>query len=213
MFDTDEEIWKIVTDVIVKCGYENKVGLQVDVAADTFYVPQKKLYEGIFDPNPKDQSAMIELMKRMVKEYPFVIIEDPLHEQDYEGIAKLTAEVDIQIVGDDFFTTNAERVRKGIEAGAANTVLLKVNQVGTITQAAEMIKLAYDNGYGIMPCESRGEGTAICDYCVGFGTGTVRETGLLEGGNRFLEIEKELGSRARFAGRSGIKGARFSIKR
>jgi enolase len=212
MVESDEDIWALATEVIVNCGYENRVGLQVDVAADTFYNRDKGIYEGIFSAGPKDRDDMIGLLKYMVEKYPFVIVEDPLHEQDYEGIARLTGEVDIQIVGDDFFTTSAERVRKGIEAGAANAVLLKVNQVGTITQAAEMIRLAFDNDYGVMPCESRGEGIAICDYCVGFSTGTVRECGLLDQGNRFLAIEKELGPRARFAGKEGIKGRRFSIK-
>jgi enolase len=212
MFNADEEIWDLVTDTIVKCGYENRVGLQVDVAADTFYNRETGLYEGLFSSEPKDRDEMIGLLARMAAEYPFVIIEDPLHEQDYEGIAILTKKVDIQIVGDDLFTTNTERVKKGVETGAANAVLLKVNQVGTITQSAEMIEFAYDNGYGVMPCESRGEGVSICDYCVGFGCGTVRESGLLEPGNRFLEIERELGARASFAGRSGIKGSRFAIK-
>jgi enolase len=211
MFSSDEEIWKLATETIVKCGYENKVGLQVDVAADTFYDKGKKIYEGLFDSQPKDRAELIGLLKRMVKEYPFVIIEDPLNEEDYEGTAVLTKEVDIQIVGDDLFTTQTSRVKKGIQTGAANAVLLKVNQVGTITQASEMIDMAYENGYGVMPCASRGEGIAICDYCVGFGAGTVRESGLLEPGNRFLAIERELGSSARFAGKSGIRGKRFAI--
>jgi enolase len=144
-----------------------------------------------------------------VRDYPFVIIEDPFDEDDYETTAHLTKVVDIQIVGDDLFTTNPKRVRQGIDAGAANTVLLKVNQIGTITEAFDMIQLAYENGYGVMPCSSRGEGDDIADYCVGINCGSVRETGTGSGGNRFLAIEAELGSRARFAGKRGLKGARF----
>ena len=141
----------------------------------------------------------------MVKEYPFIILEDPLDEDDYEGHALLTKELGIQIVGDDLFTTNPQRVQQGIEAGAANTVLLKVNQIGTISEAFEMVQLAYRNGYGVMPCSSRGEGADIADYCVGLNCGTVRESATGPTGNRFLQIETELGPRAKFIGKAGIK--------
>lgn len=79
-------------------------------------------------------------------------------------------------MGDDLFTTNSKRVVQGIKAGAANTVLLKVNQIGTISESLEMIQLAYENGYGVMPCSSRGEGISIVDYCVGINAGTIRES-------------------------------------
>jgi enolase len=144
-----------------------------------------------------------------VKNYPFVNIEDPFDEDDYATTAELTKAVDIQIVGDDLFTTNPERVKQGIAAGAANCVLLKVNQIGTITESMDMIHLAYNNGYGVMPCSSRGEGADIADYCVGIACGTVRESGTGPTANRFLQIEEELGSRAQFAGKKGFKGARF----
>jgi enolase len=145
----------------------------------------------------------------MVRDYPFVILEDPFDEDDYETTAALTKAIDIQVVGDDLFTTNPERVQQGIAVGAANTVLLKVNQIGTITEAFEMIQLAYRNGYAVMPCSSRGEGSDIADYCVGINAGSVRETGIGPGANRFLKIEQELGPRAKFAGRRGLQGARF----
>ena len=141
----------------------------------------------------------------MVVNYPFVIIEDPLDEEDYEGHAILTAELGIEIVGDDLFTTNVQRLQKGIALGAANAVLLKVNQIGTITEAFKTVQLAYDNGYAVMPCDSRGEGPLIADYAVGLGTGHVRESALGPRGNRFLEIEAELGGRAKFPGRDGFK--------
>ena len=148
----------------------------------------------------------------MPKKWPFVIMEDPLPEDDYRNTATLTKAVDIQIVGDDLFTTNPERVMKGILSGAANTVLLKVNQIGTISEAFDMVNLAHANGYGVMPCSSRGEGIDICDYCVGLKVGSVRESGTGLAGNRFLRIEEELGSRARFAGKHGLKGSRFALK-
>jgi enolase len=142
----------------------------------------------------------------MAAKYAFVCVEDPLHEEDFEGHGMLTKAVDIQIVGDDLFTTNTERVSTGIKAGACKCVLLKVNQIGTITQSLEMIQLAYENGYGIMPCSSRGEGIDIVDYSVGINAGTIRESCVGFGGDRFLEIEKELGTNAVFAGTRGLKG-------
>ena len=94
--------------------------------------------------------------------------------------------------------------------GAANAVLLKVNQVGTISETMEMVQLAYRNGYGVMPCESRGEGEAIADYCVGINACAVREMAVGIVANRFLEIERELGTKARFTGTKGLRGRRFS---
>ena len=206
---SDEEIWQLATEVIVECGYENKVGIQVDVGSDTYYDHKTGIYEGLFCPGKRDRDAQIEFLCDMVKKYPFVCLEDPLYEDDFEGTAILTRKTDIQIVGDDLFTTNSERVKQGAAVGAANAVLLKVNQIGTISEALDMIQTAYDHGYGIMPCMSRGEGIEICDYAVGINAGTIRESGLGDYGNRFIEIERELGSRARFAGKQGLKGSRF----
>src|SRR5512139_406474 len=114
----------------------------------------------------------------MVHDYPFVCLEDPLNEDDFEGHAVLTRDLGIQVVGDDLFTTSVSRLQKGINAGACNTVLLKVNQIGTVTEAFETVRLAYGGGYGVMPCASRGEGSDIADYAVGLGTGTIRESAL-----------------------------------
>ncbi len=135
-----------------------------------------------------------------------MILEDPLDENDYEGHAILTRELGIQIVGDDLFTTNIERLKHGIEVGACNTIFLKVNQIGTISEASDVVQLAHSKGYGVMPCANRGEGTDIADYAVGLSAGTIRESGLDPTANRFLEIESELGSRAKFLGKAGLKG-------
>ena len=108
----------------------------------------------------------------MVKEYPFVDPRGPVRRGRLRGPRHPDdAKLDIQITGDDLFTTDPVRVQKGIEVGAANTVLLKVNQIGTISEALDMIQLAYRNGYGVMPCSSRGEGEDIADYCVGINAG------------------------------------------
>jgi enolase len=205
MIQHDSELWDIMTEVIVSRGYEGKIGLQVDVAAGTYFDNDKGVFVGLFSAEDKTLDELIELYKWMVDNYPFVIFEDPLDEDDFEGHARLTREIPIEIVGDDLFTTNPERVQRGIDMGAANAVLLKVNQVGTITEAFEMTRLAHRHGYGVMPCGSRGEGPDIADYAVGLITGHLREGGTGDTANRLLRIEEELGSRAQFAGKSGLR--------
>ncbi len=201
----DSEIWDVMVQAIENTGNEGKVGIQVDVAAGTYYNKETQMYEGLFSAQDKSRDDMFKLYEWMVANYPFVIIEDPLDENDYEGHAVLTRELGIQIVGDDLFTTNTERLQQGLEVGAANCMLLKVNQIGTISEAFDAVRMCYDNGYGVMPCDSRGEGANIADYVVGLNTGHLREGGTGPVGNRFLQIEAELGSRAKFAGRMGFK--------
>ncbi len=211
-FKRDEEIWDIIAEIICKHGYENRVGIQIDIASDTYYNKETKMFEGLFDSKPRSMEELYSYLVDMPKKWPFIIMEDPLPEDDYEMTGRFTRDVDIQVVGDDLFTTNPARVLEGIKYGAANTVLLKVNQIGSITESFDMVNLAYSNGYGVMPCDSRGEGIDICDYCVGLKVGSVREAGVREHANRFMEIERELGSRAKFAGKHGLKGSRFAVK-
>jgi enolase len=201
----DRELWDLKVEAIANAGYEGKIGFQIDVAAGTYYDKTKDRFVGLFSAQEKTRDDLIELYREMEREYPFVILEDPLDENDYEGHAIVTQELGIEIVGDDLFTTNPERVKHGIKTGAANTVLLKVNQIGTISEAFEMVRLAYRNGYGVMPCDSRGEGPLIADYTVGLNAGHLREGGTGPVGNRFLQIEAELGSRAEFLGLKGLK--------
>ncbi len=205
MVQHDREIWELMALAIDRAGYEGKIGIQVDVAAGTYYDEGKGRYVGLFSEGEKTRDEMIALYQEAVRRYPFVIVEDPLDEDDFEGHAILTRSLGIEVVGDDLFTTNLERVRRGIEVGAANAVLLKVNQIGTISEAFDMVQYAYRHGYGVMPCDSRGEGLVIADYTVGLGCGHLREGATGPVGNRFIEIEEELGSRAVFAGRSGLK--------
>ncbi|MCC6455776.1 MAG: phosphopyruvate hydratase [Caldilineaceae bacterium] len=202
----DRELWDLKTEAIKNLGYEDKVGIQIDVAAGTYYEKKKKRYVGLFSAEEKSTDDMMRLYEEMVANYPIVILEDPLDENDYEGHAELTKRLGIEIVGDDLFTTNPDRLQQGLETGAANTMLLKVYQIGTITEAFEAVQMAYSAGYGVMPCDSRGEGYHIADYCVGLNTLHLREGGTGPVANRFLAIEAELGPRAKFAGRSGIKG-------
>jgi enolase len=202
--ESDRELWDLSLEVIEASGYKDKFGLQVDVAATTYYNKEKDVYEGLFSKEEKTRDDMVKLYHEMVDTYNFIIIEDPLHEDDFEGHAQLTRELGIQIVGDDLFTTNVERLKKGIEVGACNTVLLKVNQIGTISEALDTIQWAYKNGYAVEPCSSRGEGPEIADYSVGINAGTVRNRALGPIGNRFMQIEAELGGRAKFLGKAGL---------
>jgi enolase len=203
--EREREIWDIMTGAIEKTGNAGKMGIQVDVAAGTYYNKEKDVFEGLFSREDKTKDELIQLYRDMVKNYPFIVLEDPLHEDDYEGHAVLTRELGIQVVGDDLFTTNAERLKKGMEVGACNTVLLKVNQVGTVSEAFDTVQMAYSKGYGVMPCASRGEGADIADYAVGLGTGNIRESALDPTANRLRKIESELGSRAKFPGKAGFK--------
>ena len=208
IFKNDEEIWEEMAETINDAGYEGKAGFQMDIATDTYFNKEDGKYYGLFSREPKTKDELYKYYLKIIGEFPFVILEDPFNENDYETTAALTHDSGIQIVGDDLFTTNPARVAEGIAKGAANTVLLKVNQVGTISEALEMIQYAYKFGYAVMPSDSRGEGASIADYAVGINAGSVRECGIGDRGNRFLEIELELGKKAKFIGARGLKGFR-----
>jgi enolase len=203
--DHDREIWDLMVEAIKRTGHEGKIGFQVDVAAGTYYNRERQVYDGLFSLEPKTRDEMIDLYRDMARDYPLVILEDPLDEDDYEGHAVLTRELGINIIGDDLFTTSTERLRHGIEVGACNTMLLKVNQIGTVTEAFDAVQTARSHGYSVAPCASRGEGEAIADYGVGLNSGIMSGGGLGPTVNRFLQIEAELGSRAIFSGKQGLK--------
>ena len=206
VFKSDEEIWEAMTETIIEAGYEGRAGFQMDVATDTYHNKEDGKYYGLFNNQPKTKDQLYEFYLHIIKEFPFVILEDPFNEDDYDTTAALTKDSGIQIVGDDLFTTNIRRVAYGVTKGAANTILLKVNQIGTISEALEMIQYAYKFGYAVMPSDSRGEGESIADYAVGINAGSVRECGIGPRANRFMEIEAELGKTAKFLGARGLKG-------
>ncbi len=205
VFEHDRELWALMKDAVELSGNDGRIGIQADIAAGCYHDKKTGLYKGLFSREDKTRDDLIALYREAVREYPFVILEDPLDEDDFEGHATLTAELGVQIVGDDLFTTNTERLQHGIDMGACNAVLLKVNQVGSITEAFDMVDLAYRNGYAVMPCSSRGEGADIADYAVGLKTGHMREGGLDDATTRLMEIEAELDDRAMFLGRRGFK--------
>lgn len=200
----DRELLDIMSESISRCGYEGKVGIYFDVAADCYYEKDIDKYVGLFSPGEKSRDDVIALLKDFVEKYPILSLEDPLREEDFEGIAVATKELGIEIVGDDLFTTNVERLKQGIAAGAANSMVLKITQVGTVTEALEACRTALANGYNVHPCGSRGDQDSIGDFAVGLNAGQVRAVDH----NRVLEIEEGLGKAAVWPGKAAYKGWR-----
>ena len=203
----DREFLEIMTESIVNCGYEGKMGIYFDCAADCYYEKDIGRYVGIFSPGEKSRDEMIELYKDLVNTYPIVSLEDPLHEEDFEGIAIVTKELGIEVVGDDLFTTNVERLKRGISMGSANSMVLKMTQVGTVSEALTACRMALANGYNVHPCGSRGDNDSIGDFAVGLNAGQVRAADH----NRLLAIEEELGSSAVWLGKKAYKGWHHSL--
>ena len=200
----DRELLEIMTESIVRCGYEGRVGIYFDVAADIYYEPEIDRYVGVFSPGEKTRDELIGLLLDFVNRYPVVSLEDPLHEDDIEGHAIATRELGIEVVGDDLFTTNVERLRQGIAAGACNSMVLKISQVGTVSEALAACRVALAAGYNVHPCGSRGDRDSIGDFAVGLNAGQVRAGDH----NRVLAIEEELGASAVWPGKAAYKGRR-----
>ncbi len=206
--NSDTELWDLMMEAINITGNEGKISIQADIAAGTYYNREEHVYRGLFSHGDKTRRDMIAFFQDIIQDYPIMILEDPLEEHDFEGHAILTRELGINIIGDDLFTTSTARLEEGIKLGACNTMLLKVNQIGTISEAFDAVRLAYVHGYSVAPCASRGEGDAIADYGVGLNSGIMSGGGIGQIVNRFLKIEAELGTRARFLGKAGLKGFR-----
>jgi len=194
-------------EAVERSGYSEKVVYGLDFAATGFYNPDKNIYH--FEGSDKSRDGMIEFIKQLLAEYPSIVsIEDPLQENDLEGMQLLTHELgDHLIIGDDMFATNIKRIRKGLELGAANGVLCKVNQIGTLTEVTETVDFARQNNYAVVMSERSGEteDSILSDISVAFNAGLFK-TGGIRGSdrgtnyNRFMEIEAELGSSAVYAG-------------
>lgn len=190
---------------IEELGYGDNFVLSLDVAATHLYNRKTEKYTVM--KKELTREALMDFYEELVTTYPLQSIEDPLEEEDFEGFAELTRTLNIQIVGDDLFVTNIKRLRKGIEVGAANALLLKVNQVGTLSEALDAAQLAFRNGYGVQVSERSGqtEDTWLADLTVGLNAGQIK-TGVSRAErtaqyNQLLRIEEELGPRAKYAGR------------
>jgi len=191
---------------IEELGYTNEFVLSLDCAATHFYNRETGRYTLMGREFTREE--LIGFYEDIVSTYPIKSIEDPLEEEDFEGFAELTRTLNIQIVGDDLFVTNIKRLRRGIEMKAANALLLKVNQVGTLSEALDAAELAFRNGYGVQVSERSGqtEDTWLADLAVAINAGQIK-TGVTRGErtaqyNRLLRIEEELGGRGKYAGRN-----------
>jgi enolase len=204
---------EVVAQAIEKAGYKlgKDVSIGIDAATSELYENGKYILRG--EGRTLTSKEMVDLWEEWVSAYPIVSIEDPLAEEDWEGWQMVTRRIgkNVQLVGDDLFTTNPARIRKGIELKAANAVLIKPNQIGTLTETLEAIRLAKKAGYGAMISSRSGEteDTTICDLSVLDGAGQIK-TGppnlqYIVKFNRLLRIAEELGSRARYAGHGAIK--------
>nr|XP_033778173.1 alpha-enolase isoform X2 [Geotrypetes seraphini] len=208
----NKEALELLNTAIMKAGYQGKIVIGMDVAASEFYRDGK--YDLDFK-SPDDPARHIvsdklaELYMGFVKNYPVVSIEDPFDQDDWPAWSKFTASAGIQVVGDDLTVTNPKRIARAVEQKACNCLLLKVNQIGTVTESLQACKLAQANGWGVMVSHRSGEteDTFIADLVVGLCTGQIK-TGApcrserLAKYNQLLRIEEELGSKARFAGRN-----------
>lgn len=194
-----------VTKAGYKEGFDQDVVYGMDLAANSWYDSDKKVYR--LEDQEYDRETLMELYSEMCAKYPIASMEDPLEEEDFEGFAQLTRELGIQIVGDDLFVTNIERLRKGVAMGAANAMLFKVNQIGSLSEALDSAEFAYRYGYGVQVSERSGEteDPIISDLVVALNSGQIK-TGMPIRGertskhNRLLQIEEDLGSVATYAG-------------
>jgi enolase len=201
----------LILVAIENAGFKagTQIALAMDVAATEFFEDGKYKFEGKL----LTSEQMIAYYSELVSAYPLVSIEDPLDEDDWSGWAKLTAELGekIQIVGDDLFVTNIERLTKGIESKTANALLVKVNQIGSLTETIDAVNLAHKNNYKSMMSHRSGEteDTTIADLAVALNCGQIK-TGAparserVAKYNQLLRIEEELGAGAIYAGRSAF---------
>ncbi len=207
MKDTKEAL-DILLKAIEEAGYSHDVvALALDAASSSFYDESKKVYR--IDGKELSREELIDFFRELIEEYPIVSIEDPLEENDFEGFAQLTREIGkrILIVGDDLFVTNKKRLSKGIEIGAANAILIKPNQIGTLSETIEVVELAKRSDYKTIMSHRSGESedSSIADLAVGLQTGIIKTGAPARGErtakyNQLLRIEEFLGDEAEFLG-------------
>jgi enolase len=209
---SNEEPVELILSAIQKAGYQpgKDIAINLDPAASEFYENGQYVFRKS-DKTHKSSDEMIAIWADWLKKYPIPSLEDGLAEDDWEGWKKLTAKLgsQAQLVGDDIFVTNPEIFSRGIKEGIANSILIKLNQIGTITETLRCIELAEKNNYTCVVSHRSGEtdDTTIADFTVATGVGQLKTGSACRGEriakyNRLLEIEKELGSRATYAGRS-----------
>ena len=218
---SDEEALKLIVEAISKAGYKpgEDVVLALDVASTEMYDEAKKIgKEGCYyfwkTVELKTEDEMIEYLEDLANKYPIISIEDGLAEEDWEGWRKLTEKLEkkLQLVGDDLFVTNIKRLQKGLDNKIANSILIKLNQIGTLTETLDAIELAKKNGYTAVVSHRSGEteDTSLADVAVATNAGQIKtgapcRTDRVAKYNRLLNIEAELGELAIYPGRKGLK--------
>jgi enolase len=207
--ESNEAALAVTLEAIEKAGYTpgRDISLALDCAASEFFDKNKKLYT--FDKKEIDGAALIDIYARLADKYPLVSIEDGCAEDDWDTWKKLTDRLGrkVQLVGDDLFVTNVTRLARGIEAGIGNSILVKVNQIGSVTETLSAIRLAAQNGYSSIISHRSGEteDTFIADLAVATGagqikTGSASRSDRVAKYNQLLRIEEELDDAGRYAG-------------
>jgi enolase len=214
---SNEEAMESLLEAIVKAGYKpgQDICIALDVAASELYDAKKKCYVLAAEKkSDKSSEELIKFYEGWVKKYPLVSIEDGLAEGDWAGWKKLTKSLGdkIQLVGDDIFVTNTAILQKGIGQGVANSILVKLNQIGTVTETIDAVDMAHRAGYTAVISHRSGEteDTTIADLAVALNTGQIKtgapsRTDRVAKYNQLLRIEDELENAARFAGRTALK--------
>ena len=194
-----------LVEAIDRCGYTDKIMLGTDCAASHWYDAKSDRYK--FEGAMHTREEMMNFYIELVRDYPIVTMEDPFDENDIEGFQMATERLGIQIVGDDFFVTNPKIIKDRIPQNAANALLWKYNQVGTLTEAFDAAEIAKANGYGVMTSERSGESedAILSDLTVALNAGQIKTGTMIRSErvskyNRMLKIEEELGKEAVYAG-------------
>ncbi len=210
---SNEEAIKVVLEAIEKAGYKpgEDIYIALDPAASEYYVKEENVYHLKWSTGDKlTPSEMVDFWKDWVNKYPIISIEDGMDEDDWDGWKLMTDAMgkDVQLVGDDLFVTNTERLLDGINKGVANSILIKVNQIGTLTETINAVNMAYTNGYTAVISHRSGEteDTTIADLAVGLNTGLIKtgsasRSDRIAKYNQLLRLEERLGSTAYYPGK------------
>ena len=210
------EAIEVILEAIEKAGFKagKDVAIALDPAASEFYDEEKKIYNLRTEGKKLDPAQMVGFWKSWVDQFPIVSIEDGLGQDDWEGWIKMTEELGdrLQIVGDDLLVTNPKRVQKAIDEKACNALLVKVNQIGSLTETIEAVELSQRNGWRTVISHRSGEteDTTIADLAVALNTGQIKTGAPARSDraakyNQLLRIEAELGEAARYAGWQALK--------
>ena len=213
---TNAEAIEVILQAIEKTGRApgKDVFLALDAAASEFYEAQDRIYNLLGEGRKLDAGGMVDLYQSWVESYPILSIEDGLDEDDWEGWQHQTATLGnrVQLVGDDLFVTNPERLARGIQEKSANSILIKLNQIGSLTETLEVMETAFRAGWSCVVSHRSGEteDTTIADLAVAMGTGQIKTGSLCRSEriakyNRLLRIEEELGSAAQYGRPDGIR--------